>query len=95
MAIEYGFKAEEAQAYSILGDFNQELGNYKLAITNFYKAETILQVSRTIKNTLISVYTKVGACHDRLGETDKAIKAWKKRRTYLLISLIRAVSRLV
>ncbi len=77
IAVDLGYRSEEAQAYSILGTFNQELENYKLAISNYNKSIKIYSDLKKV-GTLIEMNDRIGDCYKLLKQNEQAITYWKK-----------------
>lgn len=75
-AINHGFRYEEALAYTILGDFNKELTNYKLALSNYNKAVTIYKEINN-QNALLNVYSHSGDSEWALKNRVKALGFWQ------------------
>ena len=77
IAIDNSYKLEEALAYRILGDFNFELTNYSLGLSNFKKALTIYKNEKQSAKVL-SLYNKTGKAYTALKNYSGALKMYEK-----------------
>lgn len=76
LAIQLGYKNEEAKAQSILGEFNSQLKNYNAAKRNFQKAIAIY-TSLNDKLSLVAVYSLSGDVYSKQKDYNSAIGQWE------------------
>jgi tetratricopeptide (TPR) repeat protein len=79
IAIQNNFKKEEGLTYILLGEFNQQLGNFQLAISNYLKAEIIFS---GLENQMMvqSLYSKIGECEKESQNYRRAISYFTKAK---------------
>ncbi|MFK8010732.1 MAG: histidine kinase, partial [Marinicellaceae bacterium] len=77
VAINSGYKSEEALAHKILGEFNISLQNYTSAINNLKKANQIYTYLNDVNNAIITC-DLLGDSYLKTNNPEQAIQQWLK-----------------
>ncbi|UKN00258.1 histidine kinase [Paracrocinitomix mangrovi] len=72
-AIEHDYKNEQAQAYFILGKFNEQLGNLSIAVSDYKKSLTI-QTELSNSQMIYTLNDKLGGLQTQLNQSKSAIQ---------------------
>ncbi|MCB0402647.1 MAG: histidine kinase [Flavobacteriales bacterium] len=81
ICIKENYSTLEAEAYTLLGRFNYNLGEYKLSYKNYNKAITIYDVQKLVSNynysatqKLLTLYYPTGLSAEKTGDYENSLK---------------------
>ncbi|MCU0420273.1 MAG: histidine kinase [Cyclobacteriaceae bacterium] len=78
MSIAQRDERNEARCYLLIGDINERIGEWKLALANYETATTLLQANHTASDEFAQALESAGRMHARLGDHVPALQLFQQ-----------------